>query len=283
MARFSMAMALACIAVAVSAAAQSVSVDAVQFPAWLERGGRAVPLAPGTVLQRDDRLRTGVNARVRLRLSEGSAVKLGENAQLVIERAEDRRVFRASFAVLEGAFRFTTEALGVARARSVSIKVKNVSVGIRGTDVWGKSTEERDIVCLIEGRVSVETAGHPTVILDRPLAFYEKPRAAAPKVASVDADQLAIWSEETEIARDPAETQARAEWRVVAAHAADRDSALLLQRRLRAAGYPAEIVASDPYAQVQVPNLRSEAHARAVMGNLRAVPGVTLPKVEPMR
>lgn len=283
MARFSMAMALGCFAVVGAAPAQSVSVQAVQYPAWLERGGRSVPLAPGTVLQREDLVRTGMNARVQLGLSEGSTVKLGENARFVVERADDRRAFRASFAVIAGAFRFTTHALRRAQARDVAIKVRNVSVGIRGTDVWGKSTDERDIVCLIEGKVTVGAASHPTVTLDRPLAFYEKPRAADPKVSTIDAKQLALWSEETEIAREAGEPQAKGPWRVVAAHAADRDSALLLQRRLRAAGYPAEIAASEPYAQVHIPHLESEVHARAVMGNLRAIPGVTLPKVEPMR
>ena len=99
-----------------------------------------MPLTPGTALQAHDRLRTGANARVQLRLSEGSAVKLGENAQFVIERAEDRGIFRAALSVIAGAFRFTTAA-GKGRTRDVSIKVKNVTVGIRGTDLWGKSTE----------------------------------------------------------------------------------------------------------------------------------------------
>ena len=35
-------------------------------------------------------------------MAEGSAVKLGERAQLVIEVAEDRNVFRAGLAVLAG-------------------------------------------------------------------------------------------------------------------------------------------------------------------------------------
>jgi len=57
--------------------AQPAVVEAVQYPAWLERGGNAVPLTPGTALQSRDRLRTGANARVQLKLPEGSAVKLG--------------------------------------------------------------------------------------------------------------------------------------------------------------------------------------------------------------
>ncbi|HUP28745.1 MAG TPA: FecR domain-containing protein [Usitatibacter sp.] len=277
------AFALAWLAATGCALAQTVTVEAVQYPAWLERGGRAVPLSPGTVLQGQDRLRTGGNARVQLRLSEGSAVKLGENAQFVIERAEDRGVYRAAFAVLTGAFRFTTEALGKVRGRDISIKVKNVTAGIRGTDVWGKSTEERDLVCLIEGRVSVAAAGHPATTLEQPLDFYQKPRDGEPQVAKIDARQLEIWSKETEIDPKGAAARVGGEWRVFAARSAERDSARAMQRRLRAAGYPADIVEAEGFFNVQVPNLASEDQARALMAGLRTIPGVTLPKVLPMR
>ena len=96
---------------ALNAAAEKARVEAVQYPAWLERGGNAVPLTPGTRLEASDRLRTGANARVQLVMGEGSTVKLGENAQFVIERAEERGVFTAALSVLTGAFRFTTDAL----------------------------------------------------------------------------------------------------------------------------------------------------------------------------
>src|SRR5688572_29790003 len=160
------------LALAFAASAQTVVVDAVQYPAWLERGGNAVPLTPGLQLESRDRLRTGANARVQLKLAEGSAVKLGENAQFVIERAENRGTFRAALSVISGAFRFTSGAYGTGRAREVGIKVKNVTVGIRGTDLWGKSTAERDWVVLLEGRISVGSEGHPTVTLDQPLDWY---------------------------------------------------------------------------------------------------------------
>jgi len=59
------AMAAAAVAawIATSAAAQSARVEAVQYPAWLERGGYSVPLVPGTDLRASDGVRTGANAR----------------------------------------------------------------------------------------------------------------------------------------------------------------------------------------------------------------------------
>lgn len=271
----------AALVLATAAGAQPAVVEAVQYPAWLERGGNAVPLTPGIALQSHDRLRTGPNARVRLRLSEGSALKLGENAQFVIERAEDRGIFRAALSVIAGAFRFTTSAAGKGRTRDVSIKVKNVTAGIRGTDVWGKSTGERDLVCLLEGTVSVGSEGNPTVTLDQPLDFYLKPRDAAPQVAKVDARQVEIWAAETEVAGARGEAGARGtgRWRMVAAVKRNREEARALRIALRAAGFPAEIQAREAYFVVQVAGLDGEAEARALMAAVRDIPGVALPTV----
>jgi hypothetical protein len=268
---------LAAVAAATPALAQVARVEAVQYPAWLERGGYRVPLTPGIPLQAADKLRTGANARVQLRLGEGSAVKLGENAQFVIERAADGGAFRAALAVISGAFRFTSPA---ARNRDIAIKVRNVTLGIRGTDVWGKSTEERDLVCLIEGRIRVGADGHPTVSLDKPLDFYQLPRGGEPQVAKVDPKQLEEWAKETEIARDGAAARAGGKWRVVAAVFEGRNQALQLNRELRALGYPSEVASVQGRFLVQVPGMASEDDARSLMGNLRGIRGITLPHVK---
>ena len=269
----------ASLAISGAALAQPAVVEAVQYPAWLERGGNAVPLTPGTKLEARDKLRTGGNARVQLKLAEGSAVKLGENAQFVIEKAEERGIFRATLAVISGAFRFTTSELGKSRQRDVSIKVKNVTAGIRGTDLWGKSTGEKDLVCLLEGRISVGSEGHPTVNLDQPLDFYQKPRDGTPEVAKVDPKQVEQWAAETEISKGGAAATAQGRWRMVAAVKKNRDEARALRSALRAAGYPAEMHQKDNFFIVQVVGLTGEPEARALMAGVRDITGVSLPTV----
>jgi hypothetical protein len=262
-----------------SALAQPVVVEAVQSPAWLERGGYAVPLTPGTALQPRDRLRTGDKARVQLKLAEGSAVKLGENAQFVVERVETSGVFRATLQVLAGAFRFTTRKL-LARERDVAIKVGLVTAGIRGTDLWGKSSEARDLVCLLEGRIAVESEGHPVVALEQPLDFYQRPRGGAPAVSKVNATQVEEWARETELAPDGPTARPGGRWRVSAAKYQTRDRALATRRELRARGYPAEV--DGPHNgiySVNVSGLAGEPEARALMASLRQVPGITLPAI----
>jgi hypothetical protein len=263
------------------AMAQGAVVEAVQYPAWLERGGSSVPLTPGTRLQSQDQVRTGSNARVQMKLPEGSTVKLGENAKFVIDRTDNRGLFRSTMSVISGAFRFTTEALRKATRRDVTIKVKNVTAGIRGTDLWGKSTDQRDLVCLLEGKISVGSEGHPTVTLDQPLDFYQRPRDGAPSVAKVDEKQIAIWAAETEISAEGPAARIGGEYRVTAAAFPGRDEALTMNRRVRANGYPSEVVQREGAWLVQIGGLAGEAQARALMANLRSIPGISMPVMQP--
>ena len=263
------------------ATGQGAVVEAVQYPAWLERGGAAVPLTPGTTLRASDQLRTGNNARVQVKMPEGSTVKLGENAKFIIDKTETRGVFVATLSVLAGAFRFTTDALRKATRRDVTIKVKNVTAGIRGTDLWGKSTDERDLVCLLEGKIAVGSEGHPTVTLDQPLDFYQRPREGAPSVAKVDEKQIAIWAQETEMSPEGPGARVGGDWRVTAAVFPSRDDALAMNRRVRASGYPSEVVAREGAFLVQIGGLAGEPQARALMANLRSIPGISMPVIQP--
>src|SRR5438105_435847 len=129
------------------------------------------------------------------------------------------------------------------------------------------------------GKPSVGAEGHPTVTLDQPLDFYQKPRDGAPAVAKVDEKQIAVWAEETEISARGAAARAGGEWRVTAATFRTRDEALALNRALRARGYPSEIGARDGAFTVSVGALAGEAEARTLMENLRAINGVALPVV----
>ena len=278
-----MGLAIAAACASMGAAAQSARVEAVQYPAWLERGNYAVPLVPGTELRAQDRIRTGANARALVRLAEGSTVKLGENARLRLERVQNRGIFRAALDMLGGAFRFTTQAIAKRQHRDITIKVSSITAGIRGTDVWGKSTNERDLVCLLEGKVSVTAEGHAPVTLDNPRDFYQRPRGGEPAKASVDQAQIEIWQKETEISPQGAAARVGGPWRVVASKFQTRDRALELRATLRASGYPAQVIdEQNGVFVVQVAGLDGEAQARALMANLRGIPGVTIPSVGPV-
>jgi cell division septation protein DedD len=268
-----------------SFAAPAALVEGVQMPAWLERDGARAPLAPGVELRSGDRLSTGAGSRLQLRLAEGSRVKLGENASLQLAQINPQRegVFMAALRVVEGAFRFTTDVLAKARRREVSIQVATVTAGIRGTDLWGKSAPERQIVCLIEGKVEVGAEGETPVTMDQPLQFYNRVKGQTQPVGFVSPEQLKRWSEETEIEAGKGAARRGGRWRVTLGSFDTQAAALALYDSVRAAGFAAEIrPAGTPERwiyHVRIAQLPTREEAEALAARLRGQHGVAEPKV----
>ena len=267
-----------------SAAAQT-QVEAVALPAWLVRDGLRTPLAPAARLRDGDIVVTGAAARVRLRLGDGSSVKLGEKARFSLSGTNGTpvpSVFRATLAVLEGAFRFTTAQVDRYKGRrDVQVRFATVTVGIRGTDLWGKTTADREIVALIEGRVELSRQGEAPVTMDRARTWYQAPRGAqAMPVQPIPADLLQQFAQETEIAAQSGTLSTSGRWRLTLADGVGQAQALALHDGLREAGYPAALqpLAGGRY-RVLLDGLESEADARRLAQRLAAQFGLSQPGV----
>lgn len=280
---------IACGIVAIAAGiahASEAIVEAVQSPAWVERSGAREPLAVGMALRNGDRVVSGADGKVLLRLAEGSSVKLGEQAQLALDRlamrreADRRGLATAALDVLKGAFRFTTPAANRFRGRrEVDVRIATVTAGIRGTDLWGKAADDRDIVCLIEGRIDVQRQGDAQFVMDQPLSFYIAPRNQPPlPVQPVPAEQLRQWAIETDIAPGRGGASGGGRWNVYVAEVPDQAGALTAYDALRGAGFPAQIRPSGTgdalVYRVRVGNLSSRADAEALAVRVRALAGI---------
>jgi hypothetical protein len=269
----------------ISLAAEAAVVEGVLMPAWVERDARRLPLAPGMELKGGDELRTGAGARVYVKFSEGSLVQLGENASLRLQDLAPQRggLFKATMNVLEGAFRFTTDVLKKERHREVNITIRTVTAGIRGTDLWGKSTEERQIVCLIEGRIEVGAQGEAAVTMDQPLQFYQRVRGQTLPVGKVADAQLAEWSKETAIETGRGAARRGGRWTITLASVETQDAALAVYDAVREAGYAATIlpvkVGEKTLYHVRIAQLPSKADAETLAGHLRGKYGIADPKV----
>jgi len=272
---------------AFAANATVVVVEAVQMPAWVERAGaQPVPVYPGMELRANDQVKTGVNSRLLLRTPDGSSVKLGEKATYRLADVQMRpgNVFAASMTVLEGAFRFTTDTLQKFRGRrEVNITVSTVTAGIRGTDLWGKSDIDKQIVCLIEGRIDVTPQGELPIFMDQPLQFYVREKGQSLPLAAVDPAQLRQWATETEIAVGRGAARQGGRWKVTLASADDQAGALRLYDEFRAAGYPAVIIPATEgdrsVYRLRLINLPSKAEAEALAGSLKGKMGIDAPRV----
>lgn len=256
---------------------KSAAVESVQLSASVERGKQVVPLAPGMELKSGDRINTGSRSRLILKLADGSTVKLGERSSLFVDKMQVREdgVFEAALFVAEGAFRFTTDALDkFAGKREVSIAVNNVTAGIRGTDLWGKSTPESDIVCVIHGSVEVTPPGEKPFTLDQPLSFYALETNVSKPVVTVLADKFREWAAETEEEPGQGVATRRGKWKVSVAAIKKSGEALDAYNALRKAGYPAEIIPSKAGEEriygVRVSNFESEKDAKSAVEALKA-------------
>lgn len=267
---------LAVAATAAPAAAQDeVRVAALQLPAWVERGGARQALRPGMTLAAGDVVATGPKARLYLDMPDGSLVKLGEQARLDlaalgIERDEAGEVVSGALRVLKGAFRFTTRALGTSRRRNLSISVGVVTAGVRGTDIWGKSDDEKDLVCLLEGRITVASAGAPEQEMAGTNLFYVVPRGQAPQpIAPADPAKIVNeWAPQTETHPGQGVVDGAGPWKVVLASHPEEARAAALVAQLDAAGYPAEVapreVRGRTWYRVRITGFATQADARAL-------------------
>lgn len=261
--------------VARAAPAPGSIVQAVQAPAWIERGGNKIPAAPGMALKAHDQLRTGENARLWVRTPDGSIVKMGETGAVALESAQvaKDRTFQAAIKVLQGAFRFTTEVLAKFRGkRDVNITIGTVTAGIRGTDLWGKSSPDKQIVCLIEGKVEVTPPGEPAMTMDKPMSFYIREKDQSQPVAPVPPEQLKVWSAETETEAGKGVARRGGKWKLVVS-SASAAAALKTYEDVRAAGYAAELqptkVNDKRVYNVQLTSFASKADADAVAKSLK--------------
>ena len=260
-------------------------VEGVQMPAWVERSGNRMPVLPGMELKPGDKLVTGAGSRLAVKLSEGSLVKLGENGSLQLKELEpSKNLFKAALGVLEGAFRFTTDLAAKKRRRDVSITVATVTAGIRGTDLWGKSDKaDKQIVCLIEGKIEVGAPGEAAVTMDQPRQFYRREQGTTAPVGFVEETQLVEWARETEIEKGKGAARRGGKWRVQLVSAESQNAALDVYDQVRKAGYGAQILPAMAGEKriyvVSIRGLPSKAEAQALADQLKGKFGLTDPKV----
>jgi hypothetical protein len=269
----------------ISLAQPAAVVEGVQMPAWLERGSERKPLSVGMELTTGDVVKTGAGSRALVKLSEGSLVKLGENGSLLINEinANSGGVFKAALRVAEGAFRFTTDLLSKARRREVSVRVATVTAGIRGTDFWGKSAPDRQVVCLIEGAIEVGADGETPALMNQSRQFYRREKGQTQPIGFVEAAQLGEWAKETDIEAGKGAARRGGKWKVTLASADTQAAALAVYDAARDNGYAAEIrpaKAGDKQVyHVRIANLPSKAEAEALAGGLRGKYGISEPRV----
>jgi cell division septation protein DedD len=269
-----------------SHAAPDAIVEGIQLPAWVTRDGQRQPLAVGTTLKSNDEVATGGNSRLLLRLGDGSMIKLGENGRLQLAALMQRRqegFLAATLKVIEGAFRFTTAAaLKSRRTRDITVQFPTVTAGIRGTDIWGKNLGDKEVLVLIEGRVTVSRGSDKPVDMKEPLTYLQAPKSGAATVEAVPMELLKVWAAETEIADGQGALRRNGRWKLYLGSFQKQLEALVIYDSLRRDGYPVRIQPQQADGaqlyRVRLAGFATEQEANALGARLKQIN----PGLEPM-
>ena len=221
-------------------------VTAVQSPAWLVHGTTTTPIRPGAIVADGDTLRTAAGGRVYVQLPEHSMVKLGENTEFMtptMQMAKDDKggIFNGVLHVLKGVFRFTTSLVGKSERRHVDIQVGVATIGIRGTDVWGRAGTDGSLVALLEGKAEMSMPGHADMAMDQPMHYNMMMASGEMKMnMAVTQDNVADWAAQTDVKQGGGVLADDGQYTVALISSTSQKDTDRLMKKLADAGYPAQ-------------------------------------------
>lgn len=280
----------AVIALLPATVATAAQVEALQTPAWVERAGQRQPLRPGMTLAAADVIETGKGARLLLRFGDGSLLRVGADARLVIEKLTDAGTgveppgLAASVDVSRGAVHLTTGQSGRAARRELELRVGATRIAIDGTDLWARLRDGVATVCLVEGRIGVRHPVRGEFVMDQALTFFIAPATGEPHpVAPVEAGQLAKWSAETELQLGQGVLLPGGGWIVQLGSYERETDARRLERQLLDAGLPVEVTTVQlrdrSFYRLRISGFDARQDARVFADRTRPRPGMPDPWV----
>jgi len=249
-------------------AVASAIAESLQMPAWIVHNDKKMSLKLGATIFSGDRIITGESARIRVRLAEQSTVKLGEMGEIYfanLETGDDVEPFKGDINVDEGAFRFTTSKKR--RALNLNFHFRAISAGVRGTDIWGRSTDEETLLCLIEGKITVQRQGETPFPMEEALTYFSlTPDQQVTRVVTVSEETLSSWAAETEINDSEGAISKDGSWAVNLASVQQNSTAIKMVDLLNAQGYAAQIqqkeISDNLWSRIQIRGFKSSESAR---------------------
>lgn len=136
------------------------TVSRIQAGASATTAGRTWALARESIINTNDTVRTGPDARLEITLRDGTRITLGENAELIVDTfvyRPDASTRQILVSVTAGAFRFISGKVGKLRGDDMTVRTSVASIGVRGTDFWGGFIDAAFGYLLFNGGIVVST------------------------------------------------------------------------------------------------------------------------------
>ncbi|MGE5625527.1 MAG: FecR domain-containing protein [Bacillota bacterium] len=269
-------------------------VVAVQSPAWLVHGGAATPVKPGMLVADGDTLRTAGGGRVYVALPDQSTLKLGENTEFatpMMQMAQDQQgsLFKSVLHVLKGVFRFTTSLVGKSQRRQVDIQVGTATIGLRGTDVWGRAGTDGSLVALLEGKISMDMPGHQTMMMEQPMHYMTMDTGGGNMKMdqAVTQDNVADWAAQTDVAAGTGVLTDDGKWTIALLSSTNDEDVLDLMEKLAVAGFVSEdttvTIKGKEWHRLVIMQAASRKDAKAIAGKVAKISPLMSPWVLPLK
>lgn len=131
--------------------------------------GFSRPLQEGSTILVGDRIATGTDSRLRMRMIDGAVVTLGSTSTMIVEAwNEDVNFGQAALNLVEGVFLAASGAIARLAPDRMVVTTPVATLGIRGTEVWGQALPDRLAVVLLSGTGVVVDTPQGTVEMNVP-------------------------------------------------------------------------------------------------------------------
>lgn len=176
------------------------TVDAVEGKPVILRDTVPVDAAAGVQVLAGDKLQTGENTKIRVKLADASVLALGPRSSLTLVKYETgggKRI--GSLRVAIGAFWMQVAKWAAPADSFVEVETPNAVAGVRGTTLWGDT--QRQVVCALEGEVTVSSVTNKRIKPATLRAGHCVGKLGAGKLAPVkpDAKTVAKYLDEVQI------------------------------------------------------------------------------------
>lgn len=135
-------------------------VSLLKGEATLQREAQKTPLKNGAILEEKDILVTAKNSQIQLIFEDKTVITLGEESEFKIEEYfNDAKNPKAKFKFGQGTFKTITGQIGKTAPDNFTLETKTATIGIRGTTVTGKISENGDAIGCTSGSIIVKLFG----------------------------------------------------------------------------------------------------------------------------
>lgn len=250
-------------------------VEAVQPPAWVQRGQQAVAMRPGILVRPGDMIHTGDQGRAWVDMADGTRLMLGSDSHLSLVQmrsglGDAGSTFTAALDLTQGTVGMRTDQTVAAANRRIDLRSGVVTASIRGgeagTELIGVRNRQEDRIISVDGSVRVLGEGGTEIAgLSGGGATVGARTGEEPSQGSLSPEQLEAAGAWTQMQDDRGRMVTDGGWEIVLISVKEHGNAVSFAQELARVGFPVDLQEADvdgeTWHRVFVPHVASKADA----------------------